>query len=121
MLRPVHFEIPVDDPEKNIAFFEQVFGWKFMKWEGPIEYYVVTTGEGEPGINGGLMRRMHPGQPVVNTIQVPSVDQFTAKVTDAGGDVVVPKMPIPGVGYLAYFKDPDGNIHGIMEEDSSAA
>lgn len=120
MLRPVHFEIPVDDPEKNIAFFESVFGWKFNKWGGPMEYWVVSTGDSQPGIDGGLMRRMNPGQPIVNTIEVPSVDDYIAKITNAGGQIVLPKMPIPGVGYLAYFKDPDGNIHGIMHEDKSA-
>jgi uncharacterized protein len=121
MLRPVHFEIPVDDPEKNIAFFERVFGWKVQKWEGPIEYYTISTGDSEPGIDGGLMKRMHPGQPIVNTVAVPSVDEYTAKITEAGGEIVVPKMAIPGIGWLAYFKDPDGNIHGIMEDNQTAA
>jgi hypothetical protein len=27
---------------------------------------------------------------------------------------------VPGVGWLAYVKDPDGNICGIMQADSSA-
>ena len=36
------------------------------------------------------------------------------------GTITVPKMAIPGVGWLAYFKDPDGNAFGIMESDMSA-
>jgi predicted enzyme related to lactoylglutathione lyase len=121
VLRPVHFEIPADDPEKNIAFFEKVFGWKFQKWEGPVDYYFIVTGQEGPGLDGGLMKRMHPGQPVVNTIDVPSIDDFAEKITEAGGQIVVPKMVIPGIGWLAYFKDPDGNVHGIMQDDTSAA
>jgi len=32
----------------------------------------------------------------------------------------VPKMPIPGVGWLAYAKDTEGNIFGIMQPDANA-
>ena len=38
----------------------------------------------------------------------------------AGGTIVVPKMPIPTVGWLAYFKDPDGIIHGVYQDDKEA-
>jgi predicted enzyme related to lactoylglutathione lyase len=122
MPRVCHFEIPADEPEKVASFYEKTFGWSFSKWDGPVEYWLVTTGDdSQPGINGGLMRRQQPGQPVVNTIDVPSVDAHIAKITGAGGEIVVPKMAIPGVGWLAYFKDPAGNIFGIMEEDAAAA
>jgi len=61
MSRVVHFEIPADNPERSIKFFESVFGWKIEKWDGPIEYWVVMTGdEEEPGIDGGLARRENP-------------------------------------------------------------
>jgi predicted enzyme related to lactoylglutathione lyase len=30
-------------------------------------------------------------------------------------------MPIPGVGWLAYFKDLDGHIFGVMQIDAGAA
>ena len=122
MPRVVHFEIPADDPEKTVAFYEKVFGWGFHKWEGPQDYWLISTGpDDQPGINGGLMKRMNPGQPVVNTLDVPSVDDYVAKITTAGGEIAVPKMAVPGVGWLAYFKDPDGNISGIMQMDPAAA
>ena len=38
MPRPVHFEIPTDNPDKAIQFYEKTFGWKFQKWDGPVEY-----------------------------------------------------------------------------------
>jgi predicted enzyme related to lactoylglutathione lyase len=54
MPRVVHFEIAANDPDKAAAFYQEVFGWKITKWEGPQEYWLVETGEeGEPGINGG--------------------------------------------------------------------
>jgi predicted enzyme related to lactoylglutathione lyase len=121
MPRVIHFEIPADSPERAAKFYQEVFGWRFQKWEGPMEYWMVTTGaEGKPGINGGLLRRQHPGQGTVNTVDVESVDAAVATVEKNGGKIALPKMAIPGVGYLAYGIDPEGNIFGMMQADSSA-
>jgi predicted enzyme related to lactoylglutathione lyase len=57
----------------------------------------------------------------VNTIDVPSVDDYTSKVESKGGTVVVPKMAVPGIGYMAYCTDPEGNMFGIMQSDPGAA
>ena len=38
-----------------------------------------------------------------------------------GATVVVPKMPVPGVGWLVYCKDTEGNIFGMMQADTNAA
>jgi hypothetical protein len=121
MSRVVHFEIPADDPDRASGFYQQVFGWQINKWDGPEPYWLITTGDNnQPGINGGLMKRRHPDQPVVNTIDVLSVDDYVAKISQHGGEIVVPKMAVPGVGWLAYFKDTEGNIFGIMQSDDSA-
>lgn len=121
MPRVVHFEIPADSPERAVKFYQEVFGWQFQKWEGPLEYWMVTTGpEGQPGINGGLLRRNQPGQGTVNTVDVESVDAAVATVEKNGGKVALPKMAIPGIGYLAYCLDPEGNIFGMMQADPTA-
>ena len=55
MPRPVHFEIPAENPQRAMQFYETLFGWKFQKWDGPMDYWIITTGQpGEPGIDGGL-------------------------------------------------------------------
>jgi predicted enzyme related to lactoylglutathione lyase len=119
--RVVHFEIDAEKPERLVNFYEKVFGWKLMKWEGPMDYWLITTGkEGEPGIDGGLGKRTEPGPHTVNTIDVPSVDEFVKKVEANGGTIVVSKHAVPGVGWLAYFKDPEGNMFGMMQSDESA-
>ena len=121
MSRVVHFEIHVDDLNRASTFYKNVFGWKFDKWEGPQEYWLVTTGDSaQPGINGGMMKRRDPAGSVYNSIDVPSVDEYVGKITAQGGQIVVPKMPIPGVGWLAYFKDTEGNISGIYQHDPAA-
>ena len=118
--RVVHFEIPCDNPEKTIEFFKTVFNWNFQQF-GTEPYWITMTGdEKSPGINGGIMKRLTPGQPIVNSIDVSDIDEAIKKVEAAGGTIVVPKGPVPTVGWLAYFKDPDGNIHGLYQKDSNA-
>jgi len=121
MPRVIHFEIDATKPERLVAFYEKIFGWKMEKWEGPVEYWLITTGkDDQPGINGGLSKRTESQPTMVNTIDVPSVDEFVKKVEKNGGKIVVPKHAIPGVGYIAYFKDPEGNMFGMMQDDPSA-
>ena len=61
MPRVIHFEIPADNPDRAVRFYSDVFGWQFNKWEGPVEYWLITTGaDGQPGINGGMLRRAQP-------------------------------------------------------------
>jgi uncharacterized protein len=121
MPRVTHFAIPSDDPERAQKFYSEVFGWKFDKWDGPIEYWMIKTGEdNEIGINGGLARRM-PGQiGMTNTIEVPSLDDYTSKIVAKGGQILIPMMPIPGIGYFATCMDTEGNIFGIIQMDKNA-
>ena len=127
MPRVVHFEIHAGDCERAAKFYKTVFGWEFQKWEGPTEYWMVITGsDDQPGINGGLMPRRGEidGQAVIAyvcTADVSSVDNSAETVQSNGGQVVVPKMPIPGIGWLVYCKDTEGNIFGIMQSDANAA
>jgi predicted enzyme related to lactoylglutathione lyase len=126
MPRVVHFEIHAGDPERAVNFYSKLFDWQFQKWEGPMEYWVVVTGpDGQPGINGGLMRRQGEidGQAVIAyvcTVDVADVDASTNTAVANGAQVVVPKMPIPGVGWLVYCKDTEGNIFGMMQADAEA-
>ena len=121
MPRPIHFEIPAENTDRANAFYQAVFGWTFQKWDGPMPYWLITTGpNNEPGINGGLMPRRDPAQPCVNTVGVANIDESLATVTANGGQCVVPKMPVPGVGWLAYCKDTEGHIFGMMQADPSA-
>jgi len=121
MSRIVHFEIPADDPQRAIKFYEKVFDWQIEKWDGPIEYWLIMTGEEDkPGIDGGLARREDPTVGVENTIDVKKLDASLADVKAHGGEVIRPKMAVPGVGWMAYIKDTEGNIFGLMESDPNA-
>lgn len=126
MSRVIHFEIHATNPQRAISFYNNVFGWEFTNWVGPQDYWLIKTGpDDRPGINGGLIKRQGEidGQAVIAyvcTIDVESVDNSAKTVTANGGEIVVPKMPIPGVGWLVYCKDTEGNIFGIHQEDRNA-
>ena len=129
MPRPVHFEIQAEDPERAERFYRELFGWSFQKWDGgAMPYWLIGTGEGV-GINGGMLPRM--GGPLDRsrdhamigwacTVDVEDIDRYGERAQSLGGEVAVPKMPVPGVGWLAYYKDTEGNVFGMMQNDPNA-
>ena len=59
----VHFEIHASEPQLLIAYYGELFGWKFTQF-GDMPYWAIDTGEGAiglnapgNGINGGLTQR----------------------------------------------------------------
>lgn len=114
MSKVVHFEIPADEPERAIKFYENVFNWKIEKWD-QMEYWLVTTGEDvEPGINGAIMPKEF-GSMVRDTISVDSYDEFAKKIEKSGGKMLTDKMTVPGMGDTGSFQDTEGNIFAIIE------
>lgn len=122
MSRVIHFEIPADNPERVAEFYKNVLDWSVQKWEDPKDYWLISTGKNsEPGIHGGIARKKdRPASGVLVTAQVDSIDGCLKKITLAGGSIIVPKRAIPEVGYQAHFRDPEGNVIGIMENDPLA-
>lgn len=128
--RVVHFEIHAQDTAKAAEFYMMVFDWHIQKWDNPdFDYWMIMTGpDDEPGgINGGIVGRHgeipRGGEPVssfVCTISVENLDEMITKVQTAGGEIVTEKMTVPGVGWLAYATDLEGNIFGMMQDDPEA-
>lgn len=114
MPKVVHFEIVSNDLENVKKFYENVFDWKFNQW-GNEPYWLISTGEQNArGIDGGMTKSKGENV-IVNTIDVPDIDEYMSKVEANGGTIVVPKQDIPGVGWLCYFKDTEGNLFGMMQ------
>ena len=125
----VHFEIPADDVERSKKFYSDLFGWKIEKWPGSTvddkEYWMITTTDekGNKALGGGMMKRQMSQHQNTNFIDVESVDEYSSKVQQLGGKVVVPKMSVPGMGYLAYVLFiimEENNSFGIWETNESA-
>src|SRR5690242_7332845 len=126
MPRVVHFEIHAENMERAVKFYTDIFGWEFKKWEGgSLEYWMIMTGsKDQAGIDGGLVKRKEAidGNSVIAyvcTMDVDKLDNYINKVQQNGGTMALPKMPIPGVGWLCYCKDTEGNIFGMMQSDPS--
>lgn len=119
--RITYFEIPSASPEAALRFYEQAFGWRFAQYGSQAYWFAHTGGDEERGINGAVMKELGPRQPVINTITVDDIDESIDNIEKAGGKIIKTKKAIPAVGWLAFFTDPDENIFGILQEDSTAA
>ena len=115
MPRVVHFEIGAEDTGKIKNFYKNVFGWEYTNFDGgEMEYTLVKTGEGPSGINGGIFKSKDK-HVTVNTIDVPNIEEYIRKIEENGGTIVVDKHEIPGIGLLAYCKDCEENLFGIIQ------
>jgi hypothetical protein len=116
--RVIHFEIPAHDPARAVAFYADAFGWKIEQWED-VDYWLCYTGTGA-GIDGAIYKRSHPGEAIKITAAVADFDAAEKAVKEAGGKIVAPKVPVPGVGWLGYALDTENNEFGIMQFDPTA-
>jgi predicted enzyme related to lactoylglutathione lyase len=122
MAKVVHFEIPFDDKARAMKFYTDAFDWRLT--DMPEMSYVVaqTTAVDdkqmpkEPGaINGGLFQRPREAPHPTLYVAVDSIEEALGKVTAAGGKVVTPKTPIPGMGAYARITDTEGNVIGLFQ------
>jgi predicted enzyme related to lactoylglutathione lyase len=122
MAKVVHFEIPFDDKERAMKFYAETFGWRLT--DMPQMSYVMAQSvdvderqmpKESGAINGGLFKRPKEAPHPAIYLDVESVDEALNKVKAAGGKVVTPRTPIPGMGAYARVKDTEGNVIGLYE------
>lgn len=131
MSRVVHFEIQADDVERAKAFYEAALGWTFQDYSqvtGSPYWGVITGADDQMGINGGLLARPAPvpagpagSNAFVCTIGVADYDETERRILEAGGQVALPKMALPGMAWQGYYLDTEGNTFGIHQPDPQAA
>jgi predicted enzyme related to lactoylglutathione lyase len=122
MAKVVHFEIPFDDKSRAMKFYADAFDWKLTDMPA-MSYVVAQTAPvddnqmpKEPGaINGGLFPRPKEAPHPALYVGVDSIDAALEKVRAAGGKVVTPKTPIPGMGAYARVADTEDNVIGLFE------
>ena len=130
MGRLVHFEIHVDDMERAMKFYGDVFGWTFEDYSeyAGMPYFGAVTGDDQQmGINGALMQRKS-APPELNqalngfacTMEVEDYDLTEAKILNLGGKVALPKYALPGMAWQGYYMDTEGNIFGVHQPDQNA-
>jgi len=111
----VHFEIPAENVEKMRKFYSRLFGWKIERVAGPIEYYLIETAPEGKGVGGGMSKKEDQSQQSMNYYLVESVDEYSRKVEELGGKIIMPKQTVPGMGHFAVAIDPERNIFGLWE------
>jgi len=118
----VHFEIPAEDLNRAKTFYQTTFGWKMQ--DMPEMGYVITrTVETDEkfmpktvgAINGGMMKWNQIVTGPSLAINVKSVDEAVEKIKTAGGTIIQENMPVGTMGFIAYFKDPEGNVLSVWE------
>src|SRR6266404_6073594 len=116
----IWFEIPADKPERARKFYGALFGWKINRFPGMTDYWHINTGGADASPDGGLMARKHPEQPIINYINVESVEKSAAKVQKLGGRICMSKTAVPEMGYFVICEDTEGNTFALWEINPSA-
>ncbi|MFT3822532.1 MAG: hypothetical protein QM731_01380 [Chitinophagaceae bacterium] len=120
-----HFAIYIDDIERAKNFYGQVFEWGFNSY-GPSDFMQIKADNTENGeLLGALQSRKYSPIPekvigLEGTIGVEDIDETIARVKKNGGQVVMDKISIPYVGWIAKFLDTEGNLICAMQYDSNA-
>ena len=104
------FPISSHMPIKEMAFYNEVFGWTF-KLQGNHTYLFATT-EASPY---QIIPLQQDTDPSIGTIAVKDVDRFVQKVLQVGGEIVIPKTAVPGIGWMVYCKGPEQPIFSLMQ------
>ena len=108
-----HIDIPVSDTGRAQEFYSNLFGWHIAEppgfegypmWQAPNK---ISGGGFAPRSDGFTQPRSY--------VEVDSIEETLAKVTESGGAVVMDKQPISDTSWWAIFTDPDGNTIGLYE------
>lgn len=116
----VHFEFWSKEPAKMAEFYTAAFDWK-IQHVPELAYWMADTDgpEGNKGVNGGIFQP--EGEPagwpakVAIYMQVDNLERALERIVAAGGQVLLARKPIAGMGAIALFADPDGRALGLWE------
>lgn len=115
----MHFEINGPDPKALQQFYGDLFDWK-VSADNPMGYGMVEAVEGQ-GIGGGIAETEDGKPETLIYVVVDDVARYLEKVTSLGGETVLARTVIPGMVTYGKFRDPQGNLVGIVEEATPPA
>ncbi len=112
----VHFEIGGTKSDQLREFYSKAFDWKIQMY-GEMQYGLVAA-EGPGSIGGGIGQSPEPTGPYV-TIYIQSSDLSAdlKRIESLGGRTMLKPTPIPGIGSMALFADPEGNTLGLFRPE----
>lgn len=127
-----HFEVYVDDIERAKKFYSDVFGWAYAAMGDELNNYVVvypggevTEGPATRGINGGMLKRPGPApsddmaapNAYVCMVTIDDIDAALERAVVAGARIDMAVMDVPTVGRLAYIRDSEMNLVGVLQPE----
>lgn len=112
----VHFEIKGENAKELQKFYSSVFGWN-INANNPIGYGLVDTGS-TSGIQGGIADADDQSPNIIFYVEVEDVQAHLSQIEKAGGKTVLPVTVIPNMVTMATFRDPAGNILGLVKDES---
>jgi predicted enzyme related to lactoylglutathione lyase len=106
------------DPEAAVSFYRDLFGWEFEERTpaGSSERYFIARLRGRDVAGVATQPRDAPATPAWNTyIWVESADDAAARITHAGGSVLMGPFDVAGAGRMAVASDPSGAIFCVWQ------
>jgi uncharacterized protein len=103
----VHIEIPSSNDEESGRFYSELFGWKITQLK-EMNYTMWESAELPAGGFSPVGTDATVGE-VMIFVDSDDITSDLEKVKELGGEVVAPKMEIPGIGWYGIFKDLTGN------------
>lgn len=105
---PSYVDLGTSDLDGASAFYAGLFGWEIVDLGGEAGNYRLCQLDGGKGV-AGLGPQMNPGPPFWNQyITVDDIEASAAKVTAAGGTVIVAPMDVMTAGKMCVFLDSVG-------------
>ena len=120
-----HFAIHIEKIERAKSFNDGVFDWGFNSY-GQNDFLQIKADKTENGeLIGALQSRKYSPVPekiigLECSFGVENIDDIIEKVKNNGGKILMPKTPIPYVGWITKFLDTEGNLICGMQYDNSA-
>ena len=120
MANPVpYFEIPVDDMDRAVAFYESLLGTKLtrQKVDG-YDMALFPFDEGAPGATGALAKEdvYRPSKNgAILYFRVKDIRQIVAKAQAMGRPILYPVKDIGDAGFVAEIEDSEGNRLALLQ------
>ena len=121
MSNPVNwFEIPTENLERAVAFYEAALGFTFQLQDmGPLKMAWFPAEADGAGATGSLVQADHyvPSQKgTMVYLHVEEVGSALVHVEECGGKIFNPKSSIGEFGFVGHFIDSEGNLVGLHSD-----
>ncbi len=113
----VHFEVLGKDGAALQSFYTDLFGWKINS-DNPMNYGIVEKEGDGPGIGGGIASSPTGTGQVTFYVAVPDPQAALERAESLGGKTIMGVTEIPDMVTFALFADPEGNVIGVVRDDT---